>query len=313
MSAWGNYMSRKGGRLSSTIVTMLVIAILIVAGPAQAVSIEFGTPSDATPDVGDTVTFDVTVTANTDENIPVENVTLDVNGTSCDFPVNGGASLTTDDACAGFTLTRNPSADNAFQEDDRYGYGYGYGYGFQNTTFGYGYGYGYGSGPDAGKALSYTVTWDTTDYDTGTYEFRFHALASDGDSSFTYSTEDSLFITLSAPATTTQSEATGNNGGGGGGDCVDGYSRNAEGGCTKDQTPPELSTTSAGGDLEGSTSGDSGNGTQPTTVDTEEDTQGNLLTGEVTGEGGGLPSWSWLLILGLIAAGLLAAWLYRRR
>ncbi len=302
-----------GNRFLSIIITLAVIVTLLIAGPAFAVTVAFGTPDNNAPHVGEEVNVGVTVTVEIDENIPVRTVTLFVNGVECEFPVEGGSTLSEDEICQGFTLTRG---DYVYEQEWRWGYGYGYPYGWDDRTFGYGYGYGYGP-----VALAYGVNWVTDEYEPGLYTFHFSANArGDGRysrSHFRYITEDPLLIELLG-----ERDGGGNNGGGGssgGGtsvtDCREGYEE-VDGRCV----PVEDDDTGDDGD-DGSDSGDDGSNTQSDGTGGNTQTGGgsgddvpeepdeapeddNLITGDVTGAavgGGAMGSLLWLwILLGLV-------------
>lgn len=183
------------------VLTLLVIGILIMSSPTQAVEITLSAPmvdgealsGDAT--LGDVITFNATVDVNDAENIPIQNVSIKVSDTlECFFDIDGtylaGGAL-----CSGFTVTLN-SSDYTYTNAT-----YGYGFGVdengtestKNTTFNSGYsGYGYASNP----ILHYVIEWDTEDFDADDYSILFYVNAASGATSFKYGTEDPLEVTL---------------------------------------------------------------------------------------------------------------------
>jgi len=122
--------------------TMLIVLVLLYpTTTATAISVSIEGLQGATIPQGDTQDFDIDVTIESGERVPISTVrvTIDLpNGTSLtyDFPVTGGSEEI-------LTLS-TPQSFN-----DTYGYGYGYWYG-QGPFYGYGYGYfpstGYGYG-----------------------------------------------------------------------------------------------------------------------------------------------------------------------
>jgi hypothetical protein len=172
--------STRKNRILSALLSIMVIGMLIMAGPAQAVSVTVDNLSSPTPLSGETVTFDVDVSVAPSENIPVSGVFLQVGATKCLFDIDG-TRISADAICQSFTLTQTASGD--------FGFGYGYGNG---QSFGYGYGYGYGS---TGQALAYTVSWDTTGY-TGSHSITFGTTADTTDF-----TSNTITITPAAAVT----------------------------------------------------------------------------------------------------------------
>ncbi len=120
----------------SGFITIVVIILLIVAGPASAVqlSITFNDP-DKTYFENELISFDSDIKIeNIDSRVPLTDVALKFTGPksfTCSIKLNG------DNDCneVNLTILENPS-----------NYGYGYSYAFEDgnkTNFGYGYGYGY--------------------------------------------------------------------------------------------------------------------------------------------------------------------------
>ncbi|MFC1648950.1 hypothetical protein ACFL1B_05855, partial [Nanoarchaeota archaeon] len=101
----------KGRTALSVLLTISILTVLTIVGPAAAVKLLLHSPSSSTPYVGDQVTFLAEINIETDEVIPIKTVSLEVNGVECEFPVEGGASLTADLACLGFVL--DPLTDSS--------------------------------------------------------------------------------------------------------------------------------------------------------------------------------------------------------
>lgn len=131
----------------ASFVTLVVIALLIFAAPAQAFTASLGDFTDSNPSSGDLIssTFDLDMVSM--ERVDVNYIDLLMNGVSaCQFDVDGNA-LT---ACEGI------SADLLASSTAEYGYGYAYGYGY---------------GLDASSSkLSYNITINTSVFDSNDYE-----------------------------------------------------------------------------------------------------------------------------------------------
>ncbi len=147
----------------STLITFFIVVILMISGPAQAVSLSIiGIPSPAT--VGDKISFTFRIDIEPGERIPIEQINLTVDNTECAYYMNG--TPVPGQACKGFAL--------ALTEQAPYTYGYGYGYDSQVQYYGYGYGYGYEYGT---SHMSYSVTWDTGGYAVGVHTIQMSAIA----------------------------------------------------------------------------------------------------------------------------------------
>ncbi len=163
-----SHSEKKKRRISSVILTLIIIALLIFSGPVRAVIVSI-TQDKTTYNSGDeNIVFTVDVDVETDERIPVQNLTLKVTGVTnktCIFYPSGSAIS----GCGNMSIT----AVNVvgYGNDTLWGYGYGYyngtGYGTYNfTNVGIGYGYGYSSGytynGSTGGELRYNITWNIT-------------------------------------------------------------------------------------------------------------------------------------------------------
>jgi len=134
--------SRRKRYIVSLLMTLLIVLVLLYpTTTATAISVSIKGLQGATVPQGDTQDFNIDLTIETGERVPISTVrvTIDLpNGTSFtyDFPLTGGTKA---------IITLNtPQSFN-----DTYGYGYGYWYD-QGPLYGYGYGYfpptGYGYG-----------------------------------------------------------------------------------------------------------------------------------------------------------------------
>jgi len=124
-------------------ITLLIVLMLIISGPASAVHIKMKPPSDHA--VGEAVTFtiDIRLLGSDFINIQNINVTNLPLGNISFYP--DGTMISGD---SGYTITRIGST--------YYGYGYGYGYD-ENPGYGYGYDFGYGYGYGYGYEYGHSV------------------------------------------------------------------------------------------------------------------------------------------------------------
>ena len=130
--------------LASTTITLLIVAMLLFSGPAQAVSVViFGLEPSYTK--GNEIKFQVQININDpDQFVPINDITLNITGASTKsrvFTLDGSP-------ISGDTIIKIKKVQGPVPLDFGYGYGYGsVGYGYGN--FGYGsVGYGYdNSGP----------------------------------------------------------------------------------------------------------------------------------------------------------------------
>ncbi|MBU4221783.1 MAG: PGF-pre-PGF domain-containing protein [Euryarchaeota archaeon] len=160
-------MNKKKSFITSTLVTLLVVVMLILSGPAQAVLVTIsGLQTTYKP--GSYVNFTVSIEiSDPDAFVPMSNISVDVTG-----PQNINTT---------FALDGTPKSSNSIISitpvsiprpvDFGYGYGHGndsrLGYGY---NFGYGYGYGYGYGAGGGTlTYIYNVSINTTSLPTGNY------------------------------------------------------------------------------------------------------------------------------------------------
>jgi len=226
MSAFIPPAEKKTSKIISLLITVFVVALLVFSGPASAVEIGVKNISPDDPEVGDSVTFQVYVDIETNERVPIKNLTLTIDGiVECSFDVDGN-NLT---ACSGLSIEKLTNPE--YNQGALFGYGYGYNYTSgsyetANQTFDYGYGYGYQTGynyaTDSQAELTYNVTWNTTGISAGSYDIYLEALAERGGSFYTYSSKNSIQVIDIYSSTTTTTTATtsttsGGDGGGGGG------------------------------------------------------------------------------------------------
>lgn len=161
----GAFRGRGKSLIPSTIITLAIVAMLILSGPAQAVAVLIsGQPSYTD---NEDIEFQVTIELNeNDKYVPLTNISLDLTGPVSKravFDLNGNK-------ISGNCIEMKPvSVPNS--KDFGYGSGYGYdagtGYGYDFGK-GYGYGYGYGGG---GETISYiyNVSIETACLSAGRY------------------------------------------------------------------------------------------------------------------------------------------------
>lgn len=151
--------SRQG--IVSIALTLLVISILLLSGPAQAVDISFELPS-ATADENTPFTFITTLNIDSDERVPLQDLKLYIGAEYCTLGIDGEEG--SEELCQDIEVTRIYGEGDCDSYDEAALYGYGYGsadglppYDTAGTDFGYGY--GYATLPAGQCSLSYEVTW----------------------------------------------------------------------------------------------------------------------------------------------------------
>jgi hypothetical protein len=160
-------------KLLSVLLAVFVIGVLVLSGPANAVSVSLNT-ADSSPTAGDIVTLTGEFSVEVDENIPVSNVDVRINDQRCYFTPEGQLENAPGSICDKVSIIRE-SGDN------------------------YGYGYGYGTTP----SLRYLINWDTTGA-SGTQDVIFNV----NTGSRTYSSETQTF-TFGTPTTPTGNDTGG--------------------------------------------------------------------------------------------------------
>lgn len=221
----------------STAITILIVAMLIFSGPAQAVQVSMNADNLNNLVVGDKGFFIVNVTIGSNERIPIANITVeglpDISGSPGGILVFNVGDFNT---VGGFKIkgNYNISLNKQFgfiYSDIGYGYGYtnNYGYGYNNQFgyapfFGYdygyqfyGYGYGYGgsgyeiNNRDAFTELSYKVFVNTAGAQAKTYKAKAKVNAG-------LDTSGQYVAFTSGDTTFTLNPVRGGNGGGGSSD-----------------------------------------------------------------------------------------------
>ncbi len=204
----GSQKNQKRTFVTSTLITIFIVVMLIISGPAQAVSVIISGLQTTPYAQGSRVNFQVQIKINDpDQFVPITNISLNVTG-----PTNKARTFLLDgtpiagDAIINITgVSIPPSAD----------FGYGYGYGYDAGTghgynFGYGYGYGYGYGTGGGQlTYIYNVTISTASLPAGNYNVVASLNTGEANKPSFKSAQKSFTITTSPPS--------GGGGGSGGG------------------------------------------------------------------------------------------------
>jgi hypothetical protein len=136
-------------KFTSVLITVIVLTMLLLAGPASAMTVSLSAPSNPNPVRGEVVEFDADIQINTNERVPITSMSVAFSDlTICYFEVDG----TLMSGCEGVTVT--PTGNTA---------GFGPGYGYNPFP---GYGYGYNTGYTQG-ALSYHISINTSRFAPG--------------------------------------------------------------------------------------------------------------------------------------------------
>jgi hypothetical protein len=195
---------------------LAVAASLWFSAPAKALTVAIGDPS--TIRLGRTISFDVTVTIDDNELLPIQQV--DLNIYKSDDRANYEASclalpLITGEKAYTSSQTGGGGVDIDATATGEYGYGYGY-VGWKGYAYYFGYGYGYGPGP---SSIAYDVAWQSPgNWPAGQYTIE-------------------VTITANGNTFTETKSVTLRRGGGGGGGR----------GAVRDETPPVISDVAVGG------------------------------------------------------------------
>lgn len=160
MVKWMNKIAGNRGKslVPSTIITLIIVAMLIMSGPAQAVAVNITGLQDSYTK-GSDIDFQVKIDINDpDQYVSITNVSLGLTG-----PINKTVYFALDGTRISGDCNIKIKPVSIPKDDYGYGNGYGYdtgaGYGYD---FGYGYGYGYGYGGGGEKiSFIYNVTMHT--------------------------------------------------------------------------------------------------------------------------------------------------------
>jgi len=191
----------------SVIFTLFVVFLLVFSGPASAVTINVATDKETYDASDSSITFTVQVDIESNERIPVQNLTLRITGPNsfsknCTFTPTG-TNLT---SCSNLEITviNSTAISSSYGNGSMFGSGYGYNFtsgqwGIENQTFGENYGYGYISGHEYNSSsyaeLAYNITWnisaESTPLTGGTYYANLEALTQSSSYARTYSAQTS--------------------------------------------------------------------------------------------------------------------------
>ncbi|MDO8725194.1 MAG: PGF-pre-PGF domain-containing protein [Candidatus Methanoperedens sp.] len=232
-----NKKNSKGSFIASALITIFIVAMLIISGPASAVIVKIVGLDGASITSGDSKIFDINVTLeNPDKFVPISDFSLNISksGTTvkqCKFDTAGNKLSPCDAAITNVSAIAAPSASH-FGNGSGYGwdnyssgYGFGYnfsqGYGWKGFGYGYGNGYGYGYSYGAGGGdvtFVYRITLSTSGMATGT-DYTAKAYLNTGNDALTYFASSEASFTIAAASTSGSggSSSGGSSGGGGGG------------------------------------------------------------------------------------------------
>ena len=159
---------------TSIIITLIVLFILLMLSPTQAVELGFKGMEDVV--LGDTTEFDMYVDIESDERLPIKLLKLDIsdgegNDKVCWFLPTGGRM----NQCPGVSIKKIYKVRKSV--GDRIGHDR-----LEGTDQDYGFGVGFGYGYGADDELRYEVKIDTSkgilnEFGTGTNTFTLKALA----------------------------------------------------------------------------------------------------------------------------------------
>lgn len=212
-------------KIFSIFVTLGIICLLLLAGPANAITLGITDVSSEEPNEGSTVSFLAKLDMHTNDRIPLTNITVYIeysNGTIVP-DTNLTFDLEGNNLSSSSTLSVTKIYSTTTYDASTAGYGYGYGYNLTeyeniNQSFGYGYaavsGYGYdsfstsiksGSGSTTAEFI-YNVTWETPGVSADTvYKIKMYTTANDGSNSAKYYLKTPTTITVQNVAGTTTS------------------------------------------------------------------------------------------------------------
>ena len=183
------FKSKSGKKqIFATLITLAVITLLILSGPASAINLDMTEFSNTTPEQGEVISTTATITINSNERMQMQNavgVFVD-NELACGFAINADGSCPE----TGVTVTLlSTNAENGYGYAD-YGYGYGYNYGYVNYGYGYqGYGYGYQQGYSNSK-FTYKIEINTSYYSIGEHKIKLSVNVKPDPASQVYSSDE---------------------------------------------------------------------------------------------------------------------------
>ncbi|MFU8767864.1 MAG: hypothetical protein ACNA7I_09440, partial [Candidatus Methanoperedens sp.] len=196
-------IDKKNKPFLSTVITLVIITMLVISGPAHAVLVGMNASDLDNRIVGDTGFFYINMTIGANERIPIASISVenlpDISGSPggklvfnvSDFEnvgdnvVNGSYNISLIERYGWVGGPAGSGYDNNSPVPPYNGSGPGYSF----TGYGYGYGYGYGN-PGTYTSLKYKITMDTAGAEAGTYNVTANvntgqSVVFKGESSFT--------------------------------------------------------------------------------------------------------------------------------
>ncbi len=285
-------VSRSARIFPSFIAVFAITVLLILAGPANAFSVGLGAPTNASPLVGEKISFIGSMDLKDgDAYLPVKTFVLTIEGSSpatCEFTTEGEVVS----GCDHLIIQRlsRPSSD----------YQYGYGYAQDGEVFGYGYGYGY-SYSGASNTYEFNVTMQTGFFNVGEYDLQFHTTMAG-------STFNSAKQKLKIRAPSVTEEVVVQSTGGGGGLFVN---------PTTAPTVASIPAAVSNNEINSNTNRPVENLNQPapSEASTTPDTSGNSITGAAVANLGERikSNWYYIVILAAIIGGVVYYYVRKRK
>jgi len=206
-------------KYSSIFLTIIVLVLLLVAGPASAITIGLDRIDGGTSDVvvGDLLEYSAVLDIHSNEVININQISILINNQTCLFTTSGVPISSNLRECDSINISSIES-NSIFSNSSGFGYGYGLdsnhkwgynnlswgngftytsGYGYDNYTtkyFGYGYDYLAKSGVSGEFIIYFSI--NTSFLSSDDYEIKAGVLANDGASEFTYYNKVSDFFNL---------------------------------------------------------------------------------------------------------------------
>ncbi len=198
----------KRERLTSTILTVIVIGLLLFSGPTNAVlvTIDGDSSKNFSPAASlAAASLNATINIQSAERINIQNYTIRISNASganhvnCSVQLNG-TELT---GCGYITNVQISYTNSNYTYGDLYGYGYTTA--GSNQIYGQTAGYGYGYGDAAGITNEIIITFDWEFQKqlkpAGTYSLNVGAVAKNGDEIKTFTSDSTKSIILNAVST----------------------------------------------------------------------------------------------------------------
>ena len=158
----------RGTKIISSFLSLAILGILIIAGPAQAFFFIIAL-SDNEADKGEMISFIVSINIESPDRLPVNNLSLELKGPiskTCTFTPSGNPI----EGCSNMII--NKISTTIFTQGNLTG-------NYSNIIYNWGYGYGYGYGYSynfPNQFLSYNITLNTSILEYGEYKTFFKAI-----------------------------------------------------------------------------------------------------------------------------------------